>query len=256
MKDSELAKINFQEILDYHGQPKAKNSYLVPLNCHGYCISCEKSGLLKQTGGRLDLMSHGCDSSDFEDVLGKQLFYGEIINYPVLFLLENPGEDYGNGKPVEFNGFTKKPPVNHYYWTPNITSWPDRIEQFNGNFYGPYFAYLMRKHHLNNVYITNLIKCKWVKGEDNKVNNDSLLRQHCITKYLKSEIKIFSPRIAFCFGRNAENGFKTIAPENCKILYLMHPSYIANRYQTTKYSQEELVERNDDRIRQALENIA
>ena len=166
MKNNLLAKINFQEILNYHGQPIVQNSYSKPLNCHGYCISCEESGLLQQTGGRLELMSHGCDSSDFETLLGLLPKEGLQVKQPILFLLENPGEDYGNGMPIEFRGFRKKPPVYHYYWTPNIENWPERISQFNGNFYGPYFAYLMRKHQLINVYITNLIKCKWIRGHD------------------------------------------------------------------------------------------
>jgi len=172
MKNGFLAKINFEDILDYQGQPIVKNTYSKPLNCRGYCISCEESGLLKQTGGRLELMSHGCDSSDFETLLGPLPNEELKINQPILFLLENPGADYGNGMPIEFRGFRKQPPLKHYYWTPNIRIWPEQIDQFNGNFYGPYFAYLMKKHHLINVYITNLIKCKWIRGQDYKVGND------------------------------------------------------------------------------------
>ena len=264
MQNNELIDINFNKILNYNGQPQVRNTYSSPINCQGYCISCEESGLLAGTGGRLELMSHGCDSSDFEAVLGKLPIDGVRINQPVVFLLEEPGADYGNGTPVNYRGFRKQPPVNHYYWTPNIGIWPDRIDQFNGNFYGPYFAYLMKKHQLGNVYITNLIKCRWVKGEDNKVNNDELpkllkkLKLHCIEKYLEKEINEFSPKIVFCFGEKAENGFReNIASEYyCKIQRLMHPSYIANRHQTTGYSQEELVEKNDVSVRQSIENIA
>lgn len=47
--------------------------------------------------------------------------------------------------------------MNHYYWTPNLEAWPSSATDLRGSFYGPYFAYLMRRHQLRNVYITNLV---------------------------------------------------------------------------------------------------
>ena len=257
MENQELAKINFKQILNYNGQPQVRNRYSTPIKCQGYCISCEESGLLARTGGRLDLMSHGCDSSDFEAVLGQLPVDGVRINQPVLFLLENPGADYGNGAPVDYCGFRKQPPVNHYYWTPNIGIWPDRIDQFNGNFYGPYFAYLMKKYQLGNVYITNLIKCKWIKDNDSKASNDDLLRRHCIERYLKKEIDLFSPIVVFCFGRKAEKRLKKIEiDKKYKIVYLFHPKFIGTFYRTKAMSQQDAVQQNDNRIQQSIEEIA
>ncbi len=70
MKDRRLADLNFQELLHYGGQPPVRNRYSPPIACAGYCVSCEDAGLLQKTGMQLDLMSHGCDTSDFEELLG------------------------------------------------------------------------------------------------------------------------------------------------------------------------------------------
>jgi hypothetical protein len=131
VKDIRLVDLNFREIVDYGGQPQVQNRYSRSLACRGYCISCEESGLLKKTGGRLGLMSHGCDSTDFEDILRPMPREGAGVAEPILFLLENPGADCGNGEPLDFQGLRKQPPVNHYYWTPNVQTWPCRVVDFN-----------------------------------------------------------------------------------------------------------------------------
>ena len=146
MKDIRLADLNFREVVNYGGQPPVQNEYANPLKCHEYCVSCEDSGLICRTGGRVDLMSHGCDSADFQEVLGPMPAEGAEVHRPVLFLLEDPGAHYGNGAPVDFSDFRKQPPVNHYYWTPNVPTWPVRVADFKKNFYGPYSASLMRRH--------------------------------------------------------------------------------------------------------------
>jgi hypothetical protein len=53
LKDARLSDINFREIVDYRGQPRVENAYSTPPVCQGYCISCEESGLLKNTGGTM-----------------------------------------------------------------------------------------------------------------------------------------------------------------------------------------------------------
>lgn len=261
MKDVRLADISFREIVDYGGQPRGENAYSTPLDCRGYCISCEESGLLKRTGGRLDLMSHACDSMDFEAVLGRMPRDGAGFTEPVLFLLQNPGGDYGNGAPVDFRGLRKQPPVNHYYWTPNVQTWPRRVADFEGNFYGPYFAYLMQRHQLLNVYITNLVKCKWVKNPDERdANGDtSLIVNHCVERYLTREVQLFTPRIALCFGKVAENGFRDLSRRialHCPVVNLLHPSFIQFRSQTRERSQDELVQENDERVRHGIAQLA
>jgi hypothetical protein len=83
VKDIRLVDLNFREIVDYGGQPQVQNRYSRSLACRGYCISCEESGLLKKTGGRLGLMSHGCDSTDFEDILRPMPREGAGVAEPI-----------------------------------------------------------------------------------------------------------------------------------------------------------------------------
>ena len=272
MRNIHLANLNFREIVNYGGQPPVQHRYDPSLDCHGYCISCEQAGVLEQAGGRLDLMSHGCDSEDFEAVLGQMPPSQDPeatrpIEESVLFLLSDPGGDYGNGVPKCFNGFKKQPPVNHYYWTPSCQDWPDwpcQIAQFGGNFYGPYFAYLMRRHQLRNVYITNRVKCKF---EDSGGGGKELIVGHCVNRFLLREVEIFVPQMAFCFGKDAKKTFQDIVRPtipNCLPAFLYHPSYIEKRWGPARgrlnlesdASQEKvqgkLIQMEDDRIQSCI----
>ncbi len=109
---------------------------------------------------------------------------------------------------MPFRGHRKQPPINHYYWAPSITCWPHELEQFKGNFYGPYFAYLMWRHQLRNVYITNLVKCKWTTCDGKSGRTPARIVAHCSEHYLKREVELFAPSLVLCFGRAAEKGFR------------------------------------------------
>ena len=52
-----------------------------------------------------------CDSADFEAILGPMPKDGPGLEQHILFLLENPGMNYGNGRKVKFGGHEKQPPV-------------------------------------------------------------------------------------------------------------------------------------------------
>lgn len=250
MRNVDLAKLNFCELLNYGVQPVVKNSYLTPLYCSGYCIDCEKKGFFHNPGDGFDQMSHGCDTYDFEMLLGALPNTQRIIDIPILFLLENPGGDYANGNPVLYQGYKKQPPVNHYYWTPEgITSWPSNANSLK-NLYGNYFAYLMNKHSLNNIYITNVIKCNIITAKKTQYDKQKSI-EHCVNKWLKREIELFLPKIVFCFGRTSEEKFKYYSKKynwnNIKTLYLYHPSaiYLAQRYHKTK---QQMIDENDYKI--------
>lgn len=265
MKNANLSNINFREIIDYGGQPKVQNRYDPPLRCSGYCISCEESDLLNGTDGKLDLMSHGCDSSDFESLLGpmprEASEAAAPLHEPVLFVLEDPGGDYNNGAPVEFRKHHKLPPVNHYYWTPNMSCWPRSPEEFKGNFYGPYLAYLMWRHQLSNAYITNLIKCRFrLNGSNAIVNTPPAIEEHCTQRFLAKEVSEFRPRLVFCFGGQTERKFRKFRIRagmelNSPSVNLLHPSYIANRCQAHGRTAQQCVEENDSKIRNAMQAI-
>ena len=205
MRNLKLANLNFRELLNYGGQPIVKSFYYdSPLNCIDYCILCEQRSVFPNQNDCFDQMSHGCDTSDYETLIG-ELKTDRIVNFPILFLLENPGGDNGNGEIVPYKGYAKQPPINHYYWA-DIDDWPTNADNLK-HYYGPYFAYLMKKFGLKNVYITNLIKCNVIKKE--KKNFDYRLAQSlCTENWLKKEIEIFSPKIIFSFGNRATDGYK------------------------------------------------
>src|SRR5580700_5475029 len=146
MKNEVLRDLNFRQLLHYsNGAPQPKHSYTQPLACEGFCVSCEKSGLLDGSDRRLYLMSHGADTSDFESLFGKELPLenGEkYLEAKVMFVLESPGGMYDTGIPQEngipqntdpektdqgVEGVKKEPPVCHYYWMPKETPvWPSK----------------------------------------------------------------------------------------------------------------------------------
>jgi Uracil DNA glycosylase superfamily len=260
MRDPQLSDLNFRELLEYGGQPSVAARYDPPLSCNGYCVRCEDEGLVQKSGGRLDLMSHGCDSADFEAIIGPMPTNDPIpgVKKHILFLLENPGMDFGNGKVVPFKGLEKQPPVNVYYFAPTTNIWPDGRERFGGNFYGPYFAYLMWKHQLTNVYITNLVKCRYRRVDGTPASTPFDINKNCIDLYLRREIEIFAPKLIVCFGQRAERGFKSAYPETTRLphVYLMHPSYICDRWQASGKTQDELLKENDERLRGAIMHLA
>jgi hypothetical protein len=129
MKDKRLADLNFNDLIQYDGgQPPVQHKYDQPLRCNGYCVNWEN-----KFGIKLNLISHGCDSSDYVQLLGPPPPAPEPINTPILFLLEGPVKAKRdtlskNSKKkfierVEFRGFNKKVPVNEYNWTPGCKEW-------------------------------------------------------------------------------------------------------------------------------------
>ena len=248
MRDERLADLNFRQLLHYDGGgPPVQHSFDTPLACSGYCVHCEERGnVFHNAGDSFDQMSHGCDTSVYEKLLGGPIPNREgRLEVPIIFLLENPGGDRGIGEPVKFRGCKKRPPVNHYYWTPSVSTWPSTWPLDNEkNIYGDYFAYLMNKHRLSNVYITNLIKCNVSKEKSDYNYNES--RSNCVERWFRREMKIFSPKFVFSFGIKATNGFKE-HNWNIPSLRLYHP---AQRSCTRR----EMVSRNDSNIEHFLRN--
>jgi hypothetical protein len=155
-----------------------------------------------------------------------------------------PGGEYGLGIEVPFSGFAKKPPVNCYYFSPSLKSWPQSIDHVlqNGNYYGSYFAYIMQKHSLANVYITNLVKCKRIDAE-----KPHLVEEKCVSHFLEREIKEFSPIMVFCFSGKVFDSLRSRFPDlNCLKLY--HPSFIQNRSYTQGMSPSDAISENDRKI--------
>ena len=164
-----LFNLNFKNLLKYQDNFPIQNRYddESKLVCYGFCTECEDKGKVSEDEV---LMSHGCHSSVYQELIQEKNTFTN--NEPIMFLLENPGGDYGNGDSVTYNSITKKPPVKHFYFTPNCELWPgdDDINIIAKNPYGNYFAYLMQKYSLGNVYITNCIKCKYTENYEASKN--------------------------------------------------------------------------------------
>jgi hypothetical protein len=206
---------------------------------------------------RLDKMSHGCDTSDYVALLGPiPVSPRDERNFPVIFLLDGPGGEYDLGKVVEFRGFRKRPPVKCYYWAPGLRV-ADRPSEFDGYFYGSYFAYLMRKHCLTNVYISNATKCDWIDLQTEKrgrVTAPSVI-DNCVEGWLSQEIALFGLEAIFCFGRNAEGiarEAKCVVNLGVIVSGLYHPGAIASRARALRKTKQQLVDENDEIIASEL----
>ena len=201
-------------------------------------------------------MSHGADTEDFEKSICKLPPGG--LEVSVAFLLESPGGYCGNGEKLTYEGVTKRPPVNHYYWTPQRRTWPTSPSEVR-NPYGDYFAYIIAKHRLNNVYFTNVIKCSLAERDvDQFVGyyvtrdpdaRDSKIRNNCFNLFLREEMRIVNPQIVFYFGQKTEKmGYylelQSLLP-NAHFERLHHPA-------ARTLGQSEIIGQNDVRMLQAL----
>lgn len=253
----ELARLNFFELLHYGGKPPAQHEYDPPLQCRGYCIHCEEKGnVFDSNEDSFDQMSHGCSTSDYEEILGTKPDKEKGISDPIVFLLENPGGESCSSKEVSFmknaKEYNKRPPVGHYYWTPKSQEWPTNANDLK-NIYGDYFAYLMNEHRLNNVYVTNLIKCNTIGVKKYKYPQ---ARSNCVVKWLKKEIEIFKPKFVFAFGGKTNTGFNLREFKNyfqgIRSLHLYHPAAIYRP--AVGINWEDLTACNDSEIEDFLRN--
>jgi len=256
MKNQMLLNLNFSNLLHYDleqlKQKGAQAKYDEPFTCTCFCTTCEIKGLAISPKLKPALLSHACDSSDYEHKLGpiiRQLTALNIscFNDPVLFLLEDPGGGWDSGGNMECKGYFKQAPTKHYYWMPHyIEDWPSLPwvkPTSRGGFYGDYFAYLMVKHGFTNVYITNIRKCRW---KEEPKDLDSCTNQ-CIENYLSQEIAQFKPKIVFCLGRKVKKEFD-LKFNSYQSIYLYHP---AARHKT----REEIIQKNDEWIYSAINRI-
>jgi hypothetical protein len=257
MKNAELAELNFTKLLHYGGTPDVRASTSNQILCSGYCVSCEKNGFLDDGDERLDQMSHGADTDDFERAMGKLPPGGPEVS--VAFLLDAPGGYYENGEPRTYEGVTKQPPVNAYYWVPRLTAWPADPSEVNTKSYGPYFAYLLATHKLRNAYFTNTIKCSLAQRDVDQFKpyyhvrdpnvRDSKIRDNCFELFLSKEMRIVNPQVVFYFGQRAQKagyfaGLPSLLP-NAHFKMLLHPAAWLR-------SSSQILQQNDASIRDAL----
>ena len=258
MKSANLTELNFRHLVRYSGgAPLPEYNYPQPLDCEGFCVSCEQKGLLIGSGERLYVLSHGADTADFESLFGIELPLEndqKYIKAPVMFVLESPGGMNGNGIPHTCQGVEKEAPVCHYYWMPpKKPVWPSKEDALaSANRYGPYFAYVLRRFRLKNAYFTNVIKCglRFPSGRFISYSPtaafDIRIRDNCCREFLEKEVRAFQPAVVFAFGDRAYNLFHTSAVGKTAPLYpsLYHPA--------TPRLRRRILEDNDERIQKAL----
>jgi len=246
MKNKVLHDLNFKELLDYPAEFQPQSYFNPPIKCTGFCTDCESNGVMEKAGGKLTLMSHGCDASDIETILGTSPARTKHVAAPAMFLLEDPGGDYDFRTPIEHKGITKKVPDGIYYFSPNCKTWPSSFAEVmeSENYYGNYFAYLMQRHGLDDVYITNIVKCK---AEQNK----GLVVNNCVSKYLDREVAAFKPQLIFCFVKYWTGFIKNRYPQ-VPVVWLFHPAYIQSGCRRHGRTAQWTAAENDRRIEAEL----
>jgi hypothetical protein len=270
MRSTELQRLNFERVLHYRdGAPVAAYRYPTPVTCTGFCVSCEAEGRLP-SGKSFDLMSHGADTSDFEQVCQGPVPCNPQVKpflEPVMFVLETPGGNwnFADGAPAHEEQicthneiiYKKLIPVNHYYWMPNLSEWPLTAPAGRGNRYGPYFAYLIWRFQLLKAYFTNIVKCHLRMGEVGCYNlgrYPQQARDNCMSRHFAEELKLFKPRVVFAFGRRVRYFLRCFVPRNNALLQvapglahfctLLHPA-----------AHQAIVEENNTRIHHALQAL-
>jgi len=262
MKNSELAELNFKKLLHYTRMPDVRANDSAPTPCTGFCVACEKNGIFdkpEDQDKRLDQMSHGADTDDFEKAICPLPAGG--IEFPVAFLLESPGGYYENGTSIEYEGIKKQPPVNRYYWLPqDLSSWPTDADEVERNSYGPYFAYLIFKFQFKNAYLTNMVKCSLAERYNDQFvrfyiaegdwHRDTKIRTNCFNLFLAEEMRILNPRVIFFFGKTAADmgHFSRLESElkGARFARLYHPS------PRNRVSWEQIITHNNEIIQHEL----
>ena len=158
MRNNTLVELNFRKLINYpnfDGYKKEKG-YL----CCGFCCSCIEKQIVSKPDDLISI-SHAADSDDFARAFNSTY----ANNKGVLFIFENPGDSpndgIGNFKTI--NNARRYIPNRIYYWIDDSQIGSPTIidELIKGRrYYAPYLYYLQNRHNLNNIYITNMTKCK------------------------------------------------------------------------------------------------
>jgi len=228
-------------------------SYEPPLKCAGCCVSCEERSLVDfEAKERLDLMSHGADTSDFEALLGP--LAGPNDAAPVMFVLECPGGDYGNGEPCDCGPWKKIPPNRHYYFMPDGKGWPTSLGEVlaSANDYGPYLAYLIRRWGLRNAYFTNLVKCRYTQ-DDRAAKRPNSITENCFREFLLEEITTVAPHVIFVFSDTVKQDLTKLLPKFGVAVKIATALYHPAAYrQYKRMTREEMLISNDATIKAEL----
>ena len=222
MESTMLRKLNFETLLTFPEHfpvqsLEAKCRYTRPRRCTSFCIDCEQKGLCSSMFPHR--MSHGADTEDIEQGLGRALPQppsGRFVDTPVLFVGIEPGGEYGGGEILahpDSPDIKKWVPTKHYYWTAEASgTWPAEARGVKW-VPGPFLAHIVCRYGLRRAYFTNIVKCRMRVGElevdirpDKRHRyEDSAIRRNCVERYLRREVEIHQPAVVFVFGNRGRD---------------------------------------------------
>ena len=234
--NKELNQLNFNKILvletdidNYDFNEYLKNDkHLIK----GFCTLCEDTDCNICPGDssfKLQTISHGATTYDILLATGQDKI--NLIDWHkdgVLFLMENPSNDYGFYEEKAFNGYNKKP-TNQWYWVHDKQEMFLYPSNFKGRRYGELFNSIIFTFKLQNAYLTNLVKC----GMNNDVgfmgieNYNRKCIDTCFENILSKEINIVNPKVVFCFGKKVSEHLWDLFPGSetpFTLVELPHPA--------------------------------
>ena len=141
---------------------------------------------------------HGAHTIDFLSANGlgidgikKKLCEEKWNSQPVLFLLENPSNDYGIYHDTR-DGWEGKRPSKKWYWiiddyenSEDSYLYPTQLKQ---GYYGTMFYSLIRMFKLGNAYATDIIKCGMNSDDGNEYLDSSFYQANCISMCVKTHL--------------------------------------------------------------------
>lgn len=231
-----LRKLNFDKLISI-GVPDVttytydeyKNNGYEHTSINGYCVSCEEKGcnISKDDDSyKLTNISHGAHSSDFFRAMETKQDTSNWHHVPILFVYETPSLDYGIYKEVPHKGY-KKHPSKDWYWIHNDQKYVAYPERFWGGEYGGFVLSAIQTFKLDNVYMTNLVKCG-LNNEEGKFRGLSSYRDetitNCFSKFLEREISILKPKVIFAVGSAVEYWVNLFVKETYYVQQLPHPA--------------------------------
>ena len=286
MDIKELKKLNFMNLLTldtdikkYTYENYAENKY-EHTKIIKMCTLCEKEKVNICTYNhnyKLKTMGHGTMTDDILIATGQRdKDLPDWKNEGVVFLLENPGpcdpNIYKQVEYIEDNNKYKKFPTYRWYWLNQRSVKQRNLEKceypknFRGNKYVEFFTSVLFTFKLNNMYITDFIKCGLddvrydFKGDRkdityekkyNKIEKyENRCIENCLEHYLYKEIQLVNPKIIFCLGSELFSKIKIkdkyiydkikkqVKHNEIIIKRLPHPAYPTSR--SKKFSPENI----------------
>ena len=223
----ELIKVGFPDIDNYTFNEYRRNGYEhSPID--GYCISCEEKGVNAAKDNeeyRLTNISHGAHSSDFFLALKDKIDTSDWHQEPIIFVYETPSLDYGIYREVPYENYNKCP-SRDWYWIHDDQDAISYPERFRGGEYGGFVLSAILTFKLQNVYITNLVKCG-LNDKNGRFKGLSFFKgecvENCYRQFLEKEIHILNPSIIFAVGSAVEEWVKWFVKEAVFVQQLPHP---------------------------------